>query len=109
MKDAISYEVKITARVRRTVLAGREWAPKADGSRGLEYTPQIEKDVIEDAEVYRQTFDDLDVREVARSLNPSPRACEALNPMGYICTLAVGHPGEHFAQGAPAKDATWGK
>lgn len=69
MNDVIEYEVKIIAKVKRTELKSPLWAEKANGEPGYEYTPQIEHTVYRDVEVYRQTFQTLDMKRVVAVVN----------------------------------------
>ena len=72
MKGAIRYTVKVTATIERVEKVGKEWAvleKKADGSEPRGYTPEVEKTVKRDIEVYSQTVDDLDMAALVKVVN----------------------------------------
>lgn len=50
-------------------VAGSEWAPKADGSAGYEYTPEIEATRPYEREIYSQSVDDVDLAAVIKAVN----------------------------------------
>lgn len=68
MKDAIRYVVTVTAVVGRVEKAGVEWKQmSADGPYG--YTPEIEKMVQREVEVYQQRVDTLDLGKLVAVVN----------------------------------------
>ena len=70
MKDAIRYKVTVTAIVRRTETAGKEWARvTAEPNSPMAYTPEIEKVVEREVQLLEQRTDTLDMRALVAVLN----------------------------------------
>ena len=77
MEGAIRYKVTVVAVVERTEKAGKEWTTVShepiDGSDKLKpvmgYTPEIEKSVRREVQVYEQTVDKLDVAHLVAVVN----------------------------------------
>lgn len=70
MKDAIRYVVTVRAVVERVEKVGKEWqkttaAPDAPYA----YTPEIEKTVQREVEVYEQRVDTLDMAKLVQVVN----------------------------------------
>lgn len=74
MKDAIRFKVVVMATVERVEKAGKEWAREtaADNSP-FSYTPEIEKVVRRDVQVYEQSVDSLDVAALVAVVNGLPK------------------------------------
>lgn len=79
MKDAIRYVVTVSAVVERVETAGKEWVAlsesKEDGThmwkREMGYSPEIEKTVRKEIEVYKQAVDVLDMAALVSVVNKS--------------------------------------
>jgi hypothetical protein len=70
MKDAIRYVVTVKAVVERVEKAGKEWArTTGDPSSPMAYTPEIEKTVQRQVDVYEQTVDSLDIAALVLVVN----------------------------------------
>lgn len=70
MKDAISYVVTVKAVIERKQIAGKEWArTTAEANSKYEYTPEIEKVVQKQIEVYEQQVDKLDMAALVKVVN----------------------------------------
>lgn len=70
MKDAIRYVVTVKAVVERVEKAGKEWqktTAAVDAPYG--YTPEIEKTVQREIELYEQRVDTLDMAELVKVVN----------------------------------------
>jgi hypothetical protein len=70
MKDAIRYVVTVKAVVERVEKAGKEWqktTAAADAPYG--YTPEIERTVQREVEVYEQRVDTLDLAKLVQVVN----------------------------------------
>ena len=70
MKDAIMYVIKVMAVVERKETAGKEWArTTAEQNSKYEYTPEIEKVVQKQIDVYEQRVDKLDLAALVKVVN----------------------------------------
>lgn len=77
MKGAVRYTVVVTAIVQTTRLAGKDWATigqefKEGSDKPVDikgYTPEIEKLMAENVEVYKQTVDTLDMPSLVKVIN----------------------------------------
>ena len=70
MKDAIRYVVTVKAILERKEIAGKEWqkttaAPDAPYA----YTPEIERTVQKEVEVFEQRVDKLDIAALVKVIN----------------------------------------
>lgn len=70
MKDAIQYIVTVKAIIERKETAGKGWAKVSDepGSK-YAYTPEIEKTVRKEVEIYEQRVDSLDMAGLVKVVN----------------------------------------
>ncbi len=70
MEGAIKYKITVVATVERVEVCGKEWQRQtAEDNSKYAYTPEIEKTVRRDVEVYQQTVDSLDLVEVICAVN----------------------------------------
>ena len=70
MKDAIRYVIKVIAVIERKELVGKEWArTTAEVNSKFEYTPEIEKVVQKQVDVYEQQVDKLDMAALVKVVN----------------------------------------
>lgn len=70
MKDAIRYVVTVKAVVERVEKAGKEWhKTTAAADAPYAYTPEIEKTVQREVEVYEQRVDTLDLAKLVQVVN----------------------------------------
>jgi len=70
MEDAIRYVVTVTAVVERVEKVGREWKQlSSDPREPYGYTPEIEKTVQREVEVYQQRVDTLDLAKLVAVVN----------------------------------------
>jgi len=70
MKDAISYIVTVKAVVRTVEKSGKEWAKiSAAPDSAYGYTPEIEKTVVRETQIYEQKVDQLDIGKIAQIVN----------------------------------------
>jgi hypothetical protein len=79
MKDAIRYVVTVTAVIERVEKAGKEWqklSAAPDAPYG--YTPEIEKTVQREVEVYQQRVDQLDLAKLVAVVNQPPALADKL-------------------------------
>ncbi len=70
MKDAIQYIVTVKAIIERKEVVGKEWAKTTaapDAPYG--YTPEIEKTVRKEIEIYEQRVDNLDMAKLVGVVN----------------------------------------
>jgi hypothetical protein len=83
MKGAIRYVVMVKAIVVRTVIAGKEWTtvdhvPIEEGSEKLKpklgYTPEIERVVEQEVQLFEQRVDELDMAALVSVVNGLPRS-----------------------------------
>ncbi len=84
MEDAIRYTVTIKATVERKEMVGKEWTTVAheaqDGSDKTKpvygYTPEIEKTVRRDIQIFEQTVDSFNVAALVSVVNGLPTNAE---------------------------------
>lgn len=70
MKDAIMYTVTVTAVIERKEMCGKEWAKTtAAPDAPYAYTPEIEKTVRKEVEIYQQRVDKLDLAKLVGVVN----------------------------------------
>ena len=65
---------KITVEIEEVVtrIAGKEWRPVSESKEGgtkYDYTPEIEKRVVEGKRIYEQTVENLDLVAVISAVN----------------------------------------
>ena len=70
MKDAIRYTITIEATIEREEKSGRELKPVSNepGAK-MDYTPEVQKTVIRNVDVFKQQVDALDVTKVIAAIN----------------------------------------
>ena len=77
MKDAIRYKVTVTATTQKKQITGKDWAPiSQEFEQGREkakdvygYTPEIEKLVTKETQIFEQIVDELDMRSLIGAVN----------------------------------------
>ena len=70
MEGAIRYVVTVKAVIEKTEMAGKEWQRvTAAPDSPFAYTPEIEKTVRRDIQVYEQTIDKLDLPRLVKAVN----------------------------------------
>ena len=70
MKDAIRYVIRVIAIVERKELVGQEWArTTAEADSKYDYTPEIEKTVQKQMDIYEQQVDKLDMAALVKLVN----------------------------------------
>jgi hypothetical protein len=74
MKDAIRYVVTVTAVVERVEKAGKEWARTTGAPDApYAYTPEIDKTVQREVQMFEQRVDSLDLPALVAVVNNLPR------------------------------------
>ena len=74
MKDAIGYKVTVSAIVRRCETVGKEWArTTAEAAAPYAYTPEIEKIVQKEIQIFEQCVDVLDMSALVAVINNLPK------------------------------------
>lgn len=63
------FTITINAKGQEKTVSRSEWVPKAHGSAGYEYTPEIEATRPYEREIYSQTVDDIDLAAVIKAVN----------------------------------------
>jgi hypothetical protein len=70
MKDAIRYKVTVTAVVRQVETAGKEWQRvTAEPNSPMAYTPEIEKTVEREVQLFEQRVEHLDMAKLVQVVN----------------------------------------
>ena len=70
MKDVIRYEITVKAVVELVEKQGKEWKPvSTEPNAAYAYTPEIDKTVRREIEIYRQTVDKLDMPALVSVIN----------------------------------------
>lgn len=67
---ALKYKVTVSALIERTVVGGKEWARVSSEDKSLyAYTPEIEKTVTKEEEIFNQTVSELDMAALVLTVN----------------------------------------
>lgn len=98
MKDAIRYVVTVTAVVERVEKAGREWQKtSAAPDAPYDYTPETEKTVQREVDVYQQHVDTLDLAKLVAVVNEPAQVGNAPYTMQDLARFRQTY--DIFAQG----------
>lgn len=70
MKDAISYTITVKAVIERKEIVGKDWARvTSEPDSKYDYTPEIEKTIQKQIEIYQQQVDKLDMAALVKVIN----------------------------------------